>query len=93
MGAMTLCGTTTTDARDGRWHCTRERGHAGPHIATIGPYEAGLAVLAEWVDPAPPFVTRGVGFARVGVTREGELNIRRIGDAAPDVPEEDTPPE
>lgn len=29
-------------------HCTRERGHHGPHIATVGPYWTGLPVLAEW---------------------------------------------
>jgi len=40
-------------------------------------------------------VTRGVGYERVGVTREGELDIRRIGDAEPkpDASEEDTVPE
>ena len=42
---MTLCGIT---APNHLHRCTREAGHFGPHIATIGPYHTSLPVLAEW---------------------------------------------
>jgi hypothetical protein len=29
-------------------YCTRERGHSGDHIATVGPYREGLEVLKRW---------------------------------------------
>jgi hypothetical protein len=30
------------------WRCTRPRGHAGDHIAAIGPYQVGEVLLAQW---------------------------------------------
>ena len=33
--------------------CTREKGHAGDHIAAIGPYREGEAILKQWAAETP----------------------------------------
>jgi len=46
---MPLCAATTPAPHEyGVWYCTRPRGHGGDHIATVGPYEPALRVLARW---------------------------------------------
>jgi hypothetical protein len=42
-----LCGVDEP-SRPFNYYCTRPKGHDGPHIATIGPYEPDRAVLARW---------------------------------------------
>jgi hypothetical protein len=55
----TFCGAFTLDGRGRRVYCTREPGHPARHVATIGPYQAGMVVLAEWASPEPPRATDG----------------------------------
>jgi hypothetical protein len=48
----TFCGAFPIDRRGPRVYCTREPGHPGRHVATIGPYQVATVVLAEWDAPA-----------------------------------------
>jgi hypothetical protein len=55
---MTLCQAPEPDALHTGWYCTRPRGHAGDHIATIGPYRDGEVILAQWPASPEPEVDR-----------------------------------
>jgi hypothetical protein len=44
-GGTRLCGLVH---RSCAVYCTREFGHEGEHIATVGPYREGARVLARW---------------------------------------------
>lgn len=50
MSADELCGATYLAAVSDYppRYCTRERGHAGEHIASIGPYRPGAIVIVRW---------------------------------------------
>lgn len=32
------------------WYCTKEEGHEGEHVATIGPYSEDATVMAKWAN-------------------------------------------
>lgn len=66
-------------ADDRRWYCTRPVGHAGPHIATVGPYDPCSRVLYSWsaTASAEPPITRAE-YSSTGDALTAPLKARMV---------------
>lgn len=48
-----MCGVVGQDVNGWSIYCTLPNGHAGPHVATIGPYKPGIPVIGRWSSAKP----------------------------------------